>query len=135
MRTEHFLSQFISDCNQKPIQSGDTMWCHVAKNIQNFYVTISYSESFEKKDWHYKESDFNIECRQAAFWRNEEEPEVAEYWLDDYKVNEWFDENKKAGHVMGIIIMRTTFDDDGNATESYNLIYMEIDGIPVEKEP
>jgi hypothetical protein len=135
MRTEHFLFQFTSDCNQKSLKPGDTMWGHVAQNIQNYYVSISDSEySEEEKDWHYKPSDFKIDDWMTDFWLNKGEPEVAEYWLDDDEVKEWFAKNKKAGHVMGIVIMTLTSNDDDNATEGYNFIHMEIDGVPVEKE-
>lgn len=135
MNTEHFLFQFTSDCNQKPLQPGDTMWGHVAKNIQNYYVSIGDVEaSEEEKDWHYKQSDFFIHDWMTHNWLNELEPEVAEYWLNDDDVKEWFAKYKRSGHVMGIVIMTLTHDGNGNATESYNFIHMEIDGVPVEKE-
>jgi hypothetical protein len=135
MHTEHFLFQFRSNCNQKPRQPGDTMWGHVAKNIQNYYVSIGDCDnSGEEKDWHYKESDFDIKEEMTDFWLNEGEPEVADYWLSDDSVKEWFAENSEPGKVMGMVVMTLTFDADDNATETYNFIHMEIDGVPVEKE-
>jgi len=136
MHTEHFLFQFRSDCNQKPLKPGDTMWGHVASCIQNFYVTIGdIEESEEEKDWHYKKSDFQLNDQMTKFWLNEREPEVAEYWLDDDEVKAWFSKNSGGGMVMGIVILTLTLThSEGRATESYNFIHMEIDGITLEKE-